>query len=188
MARDLPECEFHLNGGLKTLNDVKNVLERGPEDGGPIVGAMIGRQAHADPWGLLSAADTTLFGEASNPSASRRDFLNKYAVYADETIGRYGTAKDGYRIPSVRHMMHPIQNLFHGCANNKAWRRLVEEDLQKRSKHPDPTVRSVLDATLIAISDEDLDAPPIAAVGDAFDVNRAWELPTRGGGFLARTA
>ena len=188
LARDFPECEFHLNGGLKTLNDVKNVLERGPEDGGPIVGAMIGRQAHADPWGLLSAADTTLFGEASNPSASRRDFLNKYAVYADETIGRYGTAKDGYRIPSVRHMMHPIQNLFHGCANNKAWRRLVEEDLQKRSKHPDTTVRSVLDATLIAISDEDLDAPPIAAVGDAFDVNRAWELPTRGGGFLARTA
>jgi tRNA-dihydrouridine synthase A len=124
LARDFPECEFHLNGGLKTLNDVKNVLERGPEDGGPIVGAMIGRQAHADPWGLLSAADTTLFGEASNPSASRRDFLNKYAVYADETIGRYGTAKDGYRIPSVRHMMHPIQNLFHGCANNKAWRRL----------------------------------------------------------------
>ena len=52
LARDFPECEFHLNGGLKTLNDVKNVLERGPEDGGPIVGAMIGRQAHADPWGV----------------------------------------------------------------------------------------------------------------------------------------
>jgi tRNA-dihydrouridine synthase A len=188
LARDFPECEFHLNGGLKTLNDVRNVRERGPESGGTIAGAMIGRQAHADPWGLLSAADTELFGEASNPSASRRDFLDKYAAYADETIGRYGTAKDGYRIPSVRHMMHPIQNLFHGCANNKAWRRLVEEDLQKRAKLPDTTVRSVLDATLVAISDEDLDAPPMAAGGDAFDVDRAWALPTRGGGFLARDA
>ena len=69
LARDFPECEFHLNGGLKTLNDVKNVLERGPEDGGPIVGAMIGRQAHADPWGLLSAR--TPRSSARRPTRAR---------------------------------------------------------------------------------------------------------------------
>jgi tRNA-dihydrouridine synthase A len=147
---------------------------------------MIGRQAHADPWGLLSTADTAVFGADSNPCVSRRDFLNKYCDYADATIGRFGTAKDGYRVPSVRHMMHPIQNLFYGCANNKLWCRLVNEDLQKRAKLPETTVRSVLDATLVAISDEDLDAPPSASTLDTFNVERAWTLPTRGGQFFAR--
>lgn len=37
---------------------------------------------------------------------------------------------------------------------------------------------------LIVILDEDLDVLLIVVVGDAFDVNRAWELSTRGGGFL----
>ena len=186
LARDFPECEFHLNGGLKTLRDVRNAINCAPADGGKIAGVMIGRQAHADPWGLLSTADVEVFGAESNPCASRREFLNKYAVYADETIGRFGTAKDGYRIPSVRHMMHPIQNLFHGCANNKTWRRLVDEELQKRAKKPDTTVRSILDATLVAIRDEDLDAPPCAGGVDAFEVDRAWDLPRKGGGYLAR--
>ena len=188
LARDFPECEFHLNGGLKTLNDVKNALERGPANGGRVYGAMIGRQAHADPWGLLSAADTTVFGADANPCANRREFLDKYAEYADETVGRFGTAKDGYRVPSVRHMMHPIQNLFHGCANNKTWRRLVDEELQKRAKLSETTVRSILDNTLSAISDEDLDSPPGAAGVDAFDVERDWDLPSRGAGYLARNA
>ena len=188
LARDFPECEFHLNGGLKTLTDVRNAMNCAPADGGKIAGVMIGRQAHADPWGLLSTADVEVFGAESNPCASRREFLDKYAVYADETVGRYGTAKDGYRIPSVRHMMHPIQNLFHGCANNKTWRRLVDEELQKRAKKPDTTVRSILDATLVAIRDEDLDAPPCATSSgvDAFEVDRAWDLPRRGGGYVAR--
>ena len=186
IARDFPECEFHLNGGLKTLNDVSNALTRGPADGGRIHGVMIGRQAHADPWGLLSAADTEIYGAESNPCPSRRVFLQRYAEYADENIGRFGTTKDGYRVPSVRHMMHPIQNLFHGCANNKLWRRLVDEELQKRAKRPETTVASILDATLVAISDEDLDAPPGAAGVDAFDIDRDWDLPRRGAGYLAR--
>lgn len=42
LARDFFECEFYLNGGLKMLNDVKNVFKCGFEDGGLIVGVMIG--------------------------------------------------------------------------------------------------------------------------------------------------
>lgn len=186
IARDFPECEFHLNGGLKTLGDAKNAMTRGPADGGQIRGAMIGRQAHADPWGLLSAADVEMFGEASNPCASRRVFLERYAEYADETVGRFGMAKDGYRVPSVRHMMHPIQNIFHGCANNKLWRRLVDEELQNRGKRVDTTVASILEATLNAIDDADLDSPPAAASEHAFDCEREWDLPRVGAGYRAR--
>lgn len=57
---------------------------------------------------MFSVADITFFGEAFNLSVFRCDFLNKYVVYVDEMIGRYGIVKDGYCILSVCYMMYFI--------------------------------------------------------------------------------
>ena len=130
--------------------------------GGRSWGAWWGRAAHADPWGVLATADTDVFGEATNPRASRRELLARYAEYADAAAGRHGITKDGYAVPSLRHLMlHPLQNVFAGEPNAKRWRRReVDETLKRVGRDPSATVASVLDATLGVLSDETLDAPP----------------------------
>ena len=164
LARDFPECEFFLNGGVKTLEEVKTCLRCQPTDktkANTIKGVMIGRQAHADPWGLLSRADVEIFGESENPCKSRRDLLAKYAKYCDATQGKNGTMKDGSPVPAPRHFMHSIQNIFAGCTNAKIWKRLVDDQLQgARKKEPDLTVTKIMERTLGCIPDEVLDAPP----------------------------
>ena len=209
LARDFPECDFFLNGGLKTIEEVKTQLRCQPTDktkAKSIQGVMIGRQAHADPWGLLSRADVEIFGEAKNPCKSRRELLAKYALYCDATQGKNGTMKDGSPVPAPRHFMHSIQNIFVGCTNNKIWRRLVDDELQgSRKKDPDLTVSTILERTLGCIPDEVLDAPPGYANFSSNDVGlpggeyvpigeglkedeKEWtsEVPFRGGDFCAR--
>ena len=206
LARDFPECEFFLNGGVKTLEEVKTYLRCQPTDktkANTIKGVMIGRQAHADPWGLLSRADVELFGETENPCKSRRDLLAKYAKYCDATQGKNGTMKDGSPVPAPRHFMHSIQNIFAGCTNAKIWKRLVDDQLQgSRKKEPDLTVTKIMERTLGCIPDEVLDAPPGYAnfgsdmpageyvpIGEGLsEEEKEWtsEVPVVGRNFLAR--
>ena len=168
LARDYPDVGFALNGGVTTLAEAA-AIARGDAAGaagaaaGALVGCMVGRAAHADPWGLLATADTDVFGEATNPCASRRELLSRYAEYADAAAGRHGVTKDGYAVPSLRHLMHPLQNLFLGEPNAKRWRREVDEALKRDGRNPDASVASVLDATLGVLSDETLDRPPVRA-------------------------
>ena len=206
LARDFPECEFFLNGGVKTLEEVKTHLRCQPTDktkANTIKGVMIGRQAHADPWGLLSRADVELFGETENPCKSRRDLLAKYAKYCDATQGKNGTMKDGSPVPAPRHFMHSIQNIFAGCTNAKIWKRLVDDQLQgSRKKEPDLTVTKIMERTLGCIPDEVLDAPPgytnfgsdmpageYVPIGEGLsEEEKEWtsEVPVVGRNFLAR--
>ena len=206
LARDFPECEFFLNGGVKTLEEVKTQLRCQPTDkatANTIKGVMIGRQAHADPWGLLSRADVELFGESENPCKSRRDLLAKYAKYCDATQGKNGTMKDGSPVPAPRHFMHSIQNIFAGCTNAKIWKRLVDDQLQgSRKKEPNLTVTEIMERTLGCIPDEVLDAPPGYAnfgsdapageyvpIGEGLsEEEKEWtsEVPVVGGNFLSR--
>ena len=206
LARDFPECEFFLNGGVKTLEEVKTHLRCQPTDktkANTIKGVMIGRQAHADPWGLLSRADVEIFGESENPCKSRRDLLAKYAKYCDATQGKNGTMKDGSPVPAPRHFMHSIQNIFAGCTNAKIWKRLVDDQLQgARKKEPDLTVTKIMERTLGCIPDEVLDAPPgytnfgsdmpageYVPIGEGLNEDeKEWtsEVPVVGRNFLAR--
>ncbi len=206
LARDFPECEFFLNGGVKTLEEVKTHLRCQPTDktkANTIKGVMIGRQAHADPWGLLSRADVEIFGESENPCKSRRDLLAKYAKYCDATQGKNGTMKDGSPVPAPRHFMHSIQNIFAGCTNAKIWKRLVDDQLQgARKTEPDLTVTKIMERTLGCIPDEVLDAPPgytnfgsdmpageYVPIGEGLSEDeKEWtsEVPVVGRNFLAR--
>jgi tRNA-dihydrouridine synthase A len=182
LARDFPDVAFTINGGINTLEEAVAIArgEGTPVGGGRLVGTMIGRRAHADPWGLLARADTAVFGEASDPCVSRRALLETYAAYADATWARYGTTKDGYAVPSIRHLMHPLQNLFLGEPNAKRWRREVDEVLKRDARRATTTVTGVLEETLRVLSDETLDRAP-GEVGEArtlFEGSDV-ELPSR---------
>lgn len=45
--------------------------------------------------------------------------LRDYAAYAGSMQGRWGVRDDGHQEPSVRAMMKPILNLFHGEKGSK---------------------------------------------------------------------
>ena len=173
LARDFPDVGFALNGGVTTLAEAAAIARGDGAEAyegreleahkGALVGCMVGRAAHADPWGVLATADTDVFGEETNPRASRRELLARYAEYADAAAGRHGITKDGYAVPSLRHLMHPLQNVFAGEPNAKRWRREVDETLKRVGRDPSATVASVLDATLGVLSDETLESPPESA-------------------------
>ena len=59
LARDFPELGFVINGGLVTAEEAANVAYGVgvPEGGGALVGTMIGRAVHSNPWGVLANAD-----------------------------------------------------------------------------------------------------------------------------------
>ena len=183
LAKDFPHIAFVLSGGVNDLEAAKAVAlghgvpgardwldsgdfrNRTNDSSSPrLLGTMIGRQAHADPWGLLATVDTDVYGEPENPStsASRRKLLHAYGEYCDATRGRFGTTKDGHNIPSTRHLVHPIQNLFFGEPNAKRWRRAMDDALKKDSKNDSVSVSELIFQTLKdgEVSDETLDAPP----------------------------
>ena len=180
LARDFPNVAFVANGGIVDVaeaaavarGEVPEGLLGGIDDAsssGPpraILGTMIGRQAHADPWGVLANADVAVFGARSNPRASRRELLERYAEYCAATKGRYGITKDGYEVPSLRHLMHPLQNLFRGKPNAKRWRRAVDEELKRSARDPAASVAGVLEKTLGVLADEVLDEPPGVGAGE----------------------
>ena len=168
LANEFPEIAFALNGGIVDLHTAAAIAKGDGKPGSDtnlsLLGTMIGRQSHADPWGLLATADVDVFGDDKNPetSLSRRKLLEAYGEYCDATRGRFGTTKDGYQVPSIRHLVHPLQNLFYGEPNAKRWRRAMDEALKKDSKNEAKKVSELIFETLRdgGVSDETLDAPP----------------------------
>lgn len=66
--------------------------------------------------------------------------------------------EDGYANPSVRTVLKPLLNLFHGERKGKRWKTEVDKHLAKN-----PSTRKlseVMEATLQILDDEVLDAPP----------------------------
>ena len=178
LARDFPHVAFALNGGIvdiETASVIANGVRWNDDDDrdakdaaapANLVGTMIGRASHADPWGVLATADVDVFGSDTVPETarSRRKLLRAYGEYCDATRGRFGVTKDGYAVPSMRHLVHPLQNLFYGEPNAKRWRRAMDDALKRDAKNPDVSVSELIEKTLRegGVSDETLDAPPEA--------------------------
>ncbi|GFR50100.1 hypothetical protein Agub_g12245, partial [Astrephomene gubernaculifera] len=125
-------------------------------NGGGIEGVMIGRGAYNDPWGCLADADRAVFGEAANPAPSRRWVIQRYREYAEPMVGRWFVKPDGHADPSIRTLMRPLLNLFHGEPGCKRWKNAVDEVLRAGPS----SFGEVLDRTLHIIPDHVLDAPP----------------------------
>ncbi|KXZ44463.1 hypothetical protein GPECTOR_67g303 [Gonium pectorale] len=123
---------------------------------GGIEGVMIGRGAYNDPWGCLADADRAVFGEGANAAPSRRWVIARYREYAEPMVGRWHVKADGHADPSVRTLMRPLLNLFHGEPGCKRWKAAVD-DVLKAGPH---TFGEVLDRTLHLVPDHVLDAPP----------------------------
>jgi tRNA-dihydrouridine synthase A len=109
LKRDFPELEILLNGGVTTLAQAREHLDR-------VDGVMIGREAYHNPW-VLATADREIFG-GPHQTTSRRAVVEAYLPFAQRMLA------DG--VPLQR-LTRPLLGLFHGAPGARAWRRHLSE-------------------------------------------------------------
>jgi len=113
LKRDFPELEFVINGGIKDLDTVEQLLEG---EGTRLDGAMIGREAYANPY-LLHDVDQRLYG-ATTPPKRRSQIVLELIDYIEEQSAA-GTPV--YAI--TRHIL----GLYHGLPGAREWRRRLSD-------------------------------------------------------------
>ena len=119
---EYPNLLFTLNGGIKTLEEVKYHNEKG-------LSCMIGRAAYENPW-IFRKADKLIFGK-SNCTLSRKEVIYKYADYCDKFEEEYCEEINNN---VVNDFIRPLTNLFYGEPFNKEYRDLLY-DIKKETKN-----------------------------------------------------
>lgn len=145
LVAEFPTIQFSINGGLKTIGDVEEQLRRG------VHGVMVGRAVMDRPWHALCDVDRVVYGERYMPEAkgcfTRRTVINGYLEYAEKELERYGG--------SVRVVVKPLLNLFHGEPNGKKYRRVIDEGLRDKL-----SLREIMERACWVLAEDVLDAPP----------------------------
>ncbi len=109
LKQDFPELEIILNGGVKTLTEVREHLSR-------VDGIMVGREAYHNPY-ILAEADRLIF-DSDTPPPTRLEVLENYLPYVQRELAR--------GVPLHRLTRH-ILGLFQGQPGAKAWRRHLSQ-------------------------------------------------------------
>ena len=119
LKKDFPALEFVINGGFKTLDQVKHQLRR-------LDGVMIGREAYNNPW-MLAEADREIF-------ASNNPVIDRHQVIQDLTEFAAGECSLG--TPLNRITRHAL-GLFQGQPGARAWRRYLSENAHRPGAGPE---------------------------------------------------
>ncbi len=109
LKRENPELTVILNGGLKTVAQVR-------EWWGQCDGVMLGRQAYQEPYMLAELHREFVDGTWTLPT--RDEVIMKYAAYVERMLG------EGHRLPL---MLRPLHGLYAGFAGARSWRRFLSE-------------------------------------------------------------
>jgi tRNA-dihydrouridine synthase A len=118
LKQDLPELEIVLNGGIKTVEQVDEVLKN-------VDGVMIGRQAYHDPYFLAHLE------QYFNPGWSLPD---RHRVVLQMIPYIEGELARGERLGRItRHML----GLFTGQPGARTWRRYISENAFKDGAGPE---------------------------------------------------
>ena len=113
LATDFPHINFSINGGIKTIAEMRGLLERGN-----LLGCMIGRVAYENIW-TLAKVDKDIFG-VQGPGYSRREALLAYGQYCDNALKLN---------PSLNYstLIKPMLSLFTGEKGATLFRRFLSE-------------------------------------------------------------
>ena len=113
IKKDFPTLDIHINGGVKTLDEVDTHLHR-------VDGVMIGRAAYHNPY-LLADIDHRFAGDRL-PSPSRHQIIDRLLPYIERELAR------GARLHSItRHIL----GIFQGTPGARNWRRALSEHAQQ---------------------------------------------------------
>jgi len=109
LKQEHPDLTVILNGGLKTVGQVREWLPR-------FDGVMLGRQAYSEPY-LLAQLHGEFIDKDWLPPA-RDDIVERYAEYVERMLA------EGHRLPSLLRHLH---GLYAGYPGARAWRRFLGE-------------------------------------------------------------
>jgi tRNA-dihydrouridine synthase A len=116
---DFPQLQFVLNGGVKSLADVREHLRQ-------FDGVMIGREAYQNPY-LLALLHRQVCDPAW-PLPEREEVIHRYVPYVQARLA------EGYRL---RAMIRPIQGLYAGLPRVRSWRRFLSEQASSPAANAD---------------------------------------------------
>lgn len=71
--------------------------------------------------------------------------LEDYARYGDAVLGKWGTKRDGSKVPNVKALIKPLLGIFHGERGTKRWKQELDRILKDAPKRPELTVSQVLE-------------------------------------------
>ncbi len=125
LKQALPELELEINGGIKTLEAIKQQLAH-------VDAVMIGRAAYENPY-LFALVDQHFYG-MTNEAPSRQEVVLDMLDYAEQQM-----QKGKYLNTITRHML----SLFNGKTGAKAWRRIISENVHKQGVKVDLLVASL---------------------------------------------
>ncbi|WP_417354598.1 tRNA dihydrouridine(20/20a) synthase DusA [Gallaecimonas pentaromativorans] len=113
LKKDFPHLHIGINGGIKTLDEMKGHLEH-------IDSVMVGREAYQNPY-LLAEVDAALYG-MDTAMPSRRAVVEAMFPYIEAELAA------GARLNHIsRHML----GLFNGQTGGRRWRRYLSENAHK---------------------------------------------------------
>ncbi|BDX07953.1 tRNA dihydrouridine(20/20a) synthase DusA [Planctobacterium marinum] len=112
LKQEFPQLHISINGGIKTLSDVKTHLDYTD-------GVMMGREVYSNPW-ILTQVEAELFNLQT--SFSREDIVTLMIPYVERHIAGGGRA---WHV--IRHML----GLYQGEPASRIWRRYLSENAIK---------------------------------------------------------
>ncbi|WP_417359324.1 tRNA dihydrouridine(20/20a) synthase DusA [Gallaecimonas pentaromativorans] len=113
LKKDFPNLHIGINGGIKTLDEMKGHLEH-------VDSVMVGREAYQNPY-LLAEVDAALYG-MDTAMPSRRAVVEAMFPYIEAELAA------GARLNHIsRHML----GLFNGQTGGRRWRRYLSENAHK---------------------------------------------------------
>ncbi len=132
LKADFPHLEIVINGGILTLDQALEQLER-------VDGVMMGRAVYHAPW-LLAEADRRIFGDDFHPGSPHR-VVRRMLPLVEQECSR--------GVPLKRITRH-LLGLFHGRPGAKRWRRYLSEHAHLPDAGPE-----VLVAALSLVPEDD---------------------------------
>lgn len=88
--------------------------------------------------------------------------IEAYCRYADAMVGRWSIKHDGYQTPSLRVLLKPLYNIFHGERGGRKWKAAMDESLRLDSSIT--TLSELVKSTLHHVDPNALDAAPCTVV------------------------
>lgn len=114
IKKDFPHLDIAVNGGIKTIEEIKTHLEH-------LDGVMVGREAYQNPY-LLASIDQEIFG-STDPVKKRRAIVEEMYPYIEQQL-----TQGAYLGHITRHML----GLFQAMPGARQWRRYISENAHKQ--------------------------------------------------------